>query len=86
MNASVSSHLQMSFISLGTISSLSSRGIMAKPPVAYRESAKETRPTELRSWGKVEDSDHLRRKNTFHSGVIDTVGRNNKIFSIVASI
>lgn len=64
MNVFVLSHLQMSFISLGTISSLSSRGIMAKPPVAYRESAKETRLTELRSWGNAEDSDHLRRKNT----------------------
>lgn len=43
------SHLQMSFISLGTSSSLSSRGIIPKPPTAYRESAKDTRFTELRS-------------------------------------
>lgn len=64
MRVLVLSHLQMSFISLGTSSSLSSRGIMAKPPVAYRQSAKETRLTELRSWGNAEDSDHLRRKDT----------------------
>lgn len=56
----VVTHLQMSFISLGTISSRSSRGIMANPPTAYSEPATDTRFMELRSWGNTVESDHLR--------------------------
>ena len=47
----IMTHLQMSFISLGTISSLSSKGIMANPPTAYSKPAKDTRFRELRSCG-----------------------------------
>lgn len=54
-----STHLQTSFISFGTISSLSSRTIMAKPPTAKSEPACETRFKELRSWGNTSESDHL---------------------------
>lgn len=54
----------MSFISLGTSSSLSSKGIMAKPPTANREPAKDTRFKELRSWGNAAKSDHLDDVNT----------------------
>lgn len=57
-------HLQMSFISLGTISSLSSKGIIANPPTAYSRPAKDTRFRELRSCGNSAWSDHLKNVNT----------------------
>lgn len=61
--AVIMTHLQMSFISLGTISSLSSKGIMAKPPAAYSKPPKDTRFIELRSWGNTTKSDHLKNVN-----------------------
>lgn len=57
-------YLQMSFISLGTMSSLSSSGIMAKPPTAKSEPPRDTKFRELRSWGKGSKSDHLPKDHT----------------------
>ena len=57
--STVLTHLQMSVISLGMNSSFS-LGIMANPPIAYREPAVETRLMELRSWGNSRNSDHLK--------------------------
>ena len=80
----VKSHLQMSFISVGTGFSLVSLGIMAKPATAYRHPSMVIRLSELRSWGNSKNSDHLSTTNTHIHIMVKEHIRYTKLYSVLS--